>query len=58
MHVIARARGIFVEAIKKRPYDTKAVEDFYRLLKSGKFIDHHELKKAVSSLDNFKYKDK
>ncbi len=56
MHVIARA--IFNEAMKKFPNDAKAIDDFYRLLNSGKFKDHHELKKVAPSLDNFKYKDK
>lgn len=56
MHVIART--IFNEAIKKYPNDAKAIDDLYRLLNSGKFHDHHELKKVVPSLDNFKYKDK
>lgn len=56
MHVIAR--GIFIEAMRKYPNDANAIEDFYRLLKNGKFKDHHELKRVVPSLDNFKYKDK
>jgi mRNA interferase HigB len=56
MHVIART--IFNEAMKKFPNDAKAIDDFYRAMNSGKFKDHHELKKVAPSLDNFKYKDK
>jgi len=56
MHVIAR--GIFIEAMRKYPNDTKAIEDFYRLLRNGKFKVHHQLKRVVPSLDNFKYKAK
>ena len=56
MHVIARK--IFNDATKKYPNDAKAIDDLYRLLKSGTFKDPSELRKVVPSLDNFKYKDK
>lgn len=56
MHVISRKP--FLEAAKKYPNEAKAIQETYKILKSGDFRSPDMLKRIFSSLDNFKYKDK
>lgn len=56
MHVISKKP--FNEAMKSYPNDAGAIEDTYRILRSGNFKSPEELRAVFSTLDNFKYKDK
>jgi len=56
MHVISRKP--FNDAMRKYPNDASAIEDMFKVLKSGVYHTPEELKKVFGTLDNFKYKDK
>ena len=56
MHVISRQP--FIDAAKRYPNDAVAIHKTYLTLKKGEFRSPEMLKKAFSSLDNFKYKKK
>ncbi|MCP4476142.1 MAG: cytoplasmic protein [Gammaproteobacteria bacterium] len=56
MHVISRKP--FLDAARKHPNDAKAVQETFKVLRSGNFRSPETLKKVFPSLDNFKYKDK
>lgn len=56
MHVISRKP--FQDAAKRFPNASTALEDCYRVLKSGTFNTRDELCQVFASLDNFKYLDR
>ena len=56
MHVISRKP--FQDAAKRFPNASTALEDCYRVLKSGTFNTPDELRQVFASLDNFKYLDR
>ena len=55
MHVISRKP--FRDAAKKIPNSRTAIEDCYRLLRTGTFNTPDELRQVFPSLDNFKHLD-
>jgi len=56
MHVISRRS--FNDAGKDHPNQRQALDDLYRVLRSGNFSSPEEMRQVFPSLDNFKYKDK
>lgn len=56
MHVISKRP--FNEASKRYPNQQQALSDLYQMLSKGSFSSPDEMRKALPSLDNFKYKDK
>ena len=56
MHVISHKP--FNEAIKRFPLYEDALIDLLNLLEKRAFSDPGEMKRYISSLDNFKYRDK
>ena len=56
MHVISKRP--FNEASKRYPNQQQALSDLYQTLSKGTFSSPDEMRKALPSLDNFKYKDK
>ena len=56
MHVISKRP--FNEASKRYPNQKQALSDLYQTLSKGTFSSPDEMRKALPSLDNFKYKDK
>ena len=56
MHVISKRP--FNEASKRYPNQQQALRDLYQMLSKGSFSSPGEMRKALPSLDNFKYKDK
>lgn len=56
MHVISKKP--FSDAAEKYPNDKEAIMDIYNTLRKGDFETPLKLKEVLSSLDNFKYKDK
>lgn len=51
-------RKVFDEAAKTYPNDAPSILRTYKLLKNESFQSPEELKKALPSLDNFRYKDR
>jgi len=56
MHVISKRP--FKDASKRHPNQNQALSDLYQTLSKGTFSSPDEMRKALPSLDNFKYKDK
>jgi len=56
MHVIKKQ--VFDEAAARFPNEKTAINDAFRVLRSGTFRTPDELTQIFPSLDNFKYKDK
>ena len=56
VHVISKKP--FSDAADKYPNDKEAIMDIYNVLRKGDFETPLALKETLSSLDNFKYKDK
>lgn len=51
-------KKVFDEATKKYPNDAPSIQRTYKLLRSESFQSPDDLKKALPSLDNFRYKDR
>ena len=56
MHVISRKP--FRDASEQYPNSRVAIDDCYRVLRSGTFKTPDELRQVFPSLDNFKYLDR
>lgn len=56
VHVISKKP--FSDAAEKYSNDKQAIMDIYNVLRKGDFETPLALKETLSSLDNFKYKDK
>lgn len=56
MHVISKEP--FEEAVRRYPNDSLAIKALYRLVRENDFISPVELRSAVPSLDNFRYRNK
>lgn len=56
MHVISRKP--FRDAAEQNPNSRVAIDDCYRVLRSGTFKTPDELRQVFPSLDNFKYQDR
>lgn len=48
----------FVAAAKQNPNDAPSLQRVYRLLSSSNFRTPGELRQVLSSLDNFRYRDR
>lgn len=48
----------FNEAAKTHPNQRQALEDLYRVLRTGEFGTPEAMRRVFPSLDNFKHKDK
>lgn len=56
MHVISKEP--FEEVVRRYPNDSLAIKALYRLVRENDFISPVELRSAVPSLDNFRYRNK